>query len=265
MQDANPACVVAQAEGRVRLLVQAGSGMGKTTFAKGLAAGIAQMQLAGDATLINAIASHDHHAVGVDAFTELLFRQLPPMTFQDPFMAAAHDDEEAAFAFFKMLIASPRALVIVDSIDEVPLTVRDRYIACLDTLARAYGIQRLVITSRPLAAASESRLEDAVRGDVVRLLPFDRSRQQELFENLVARYAPASEDAETKRAGARELFARVSATPGFAAMLANPLVATALVRALIGTRSLPDGKRSAHGAPGYHSGRPMVDSISRPT
>ena len=266
MQDANPACVVAQAEGRVRLLVQAGSGMGKTTFAKGLAAGIAQMQLAGDATLINAIASHDHHAVGidafipvlitqpeperagrgfellerdeppsVDAFTELLFRQLPPMTFQDPFMAAAHDDEEAAFAFFKMLIASPRALVIVDSIDEVPLTVRDRYIACLDTLARAYGIQRLVITSRPLAAASESRLEDAVRGDVVRLLPFDRSRQQELFENLVARYAPASEDAETKRARAQELFARVSATPGFAAMLANPLVATALVRALVGT------------------------------
>ncbi len=272
--DANPACIAAQAEGAVRLLIQAGSGMGKTTFVKGLAAGIAQMRLMHDGTLLNAIASHSHHVAGIEVFipvlitqprpdragkgfdllkrdepptpeefAEQLFYQLPPATFQDPFMAAAHDDEEAALAFFKQLLTSPRALVIVDSIDEVPLAVRDRYVECLDDLARAWNIRRLIITSRPLAAASEGALEDVVRNNVVQLLPLDSMRQLKLVTNLVRHYASPAQGASSPKsttdqtALAKDLYERVSATPGFRSVLENPLVATALVRALIDAKN----------------------------
>ena len=268
-EEANPACIVARARGRVRLLVQAGSGMGKTTFVKGLAAGIARAQTEGDITLLNAVASHDYHAAGieelipvlitqpraeraglgfdllkretpptVEAFAELLFRQLPAATFQDPFMAAANDDEDEALAFFKHLLSSPRALVIIDSIDEVPLAVRDQYIDCIKNLAHSYGIQRLIVTSRPLSTASEGALEEAVGDNVVRLLPFDLPRQRELFENLVRLYADDGERTDSDQGArtqllAENLFQRVASTPGFGAVLVNPLMTTALVRALM--------------------------------
>lgn len=268
-EEANPACIVARARGRVRLLVQAGSGMGKTTFVKGLAAGIARAQTEGDITLLNAVASHDYHAAGieelipvlitqpraeraglgfdllkretpptVEGFVELLFRQLPAATFQDPFMAATNDDEDEALAFFKHLLSSPRALVIIDSIDEVPLAVRDQYIDCIKNLTRAYGIQRLIVTSRPLSTASEGALEEAVGDNVVRLLPFDLPRQHELFENLVRLYADDGERTDSDQGAraqllAENLFQRVASTPGFGAVLVNPLMTTALVRALM--------------------------------
>lgn len=268
-EEANPACIVARARGRVRLLVQAGSGMGKTTFVKGLAAGIARAQTEGDITLLNAVASHDYHTAGieelipvlitqpraeraglgfdllkretpptVEAFAELLFRQLPAATFQDPFMAAANDDEDEALAFFKHLLSSPRALVIIDSIDEVPLAVRDQYIDCIKNLAHSYGIQRLIVTSRPLSTASEGALEEAVGDNVVRLLPFDLPRQRELFENLVRLYTDEEGRVDSGQGDhvqnlAEDLFQRVTATPGFKTVLENPLMATALVRALM--------------------------------
>lgn len=263
--DANPACIVAQAPGQVRLRIQAGSGMGKTTFVKGLAAGIAQAQLEGDATLLATIAAHSHRAAGIeelipvlitqpkpdragrgyellegsesptsDAFAELLFRQLPRLTFKDPFLAAANDDPHAALEFFKRLLTLPQALVIVDSIDEVPLAVRDHYIECLEELARAYDIRRLIVTSRPLPTASEAKLEEAGLGDIVRLVPFDLPRQRELFENVVERYARMARNAPNERLTSDEqLFARVVATPGFAPLLASPLITTALAHALV--------------------------------
>lgn len=254
---ANPACIVARMPGRARLLVQAGSGMGKTTYVKGLAAGIARMRISGDGTLFNTLARHEAAAplmdctpvliaqpeaalagkgfeilestrpeLSSDEFASLLYRQLPD-ALKAPFRTASNGDKQAALELFRNLLKAPDSLVIVDSIDEVPLAVRNRYIDCLADLAEdpRYNIQRLIVTSRPLEDASELKLENAASGNVVRLLPFDQGRQRDLFERL--RQNRPESDAQAIA------FEDIAETPGFDSLLGNPLLLTALVRSLL--------------------------------
>lgn len=254
---ANPACIIARMPGRARLLVQAGSGMGKTTYVKGLAAGIARMRISGDGTLFNTLARHEAAAplmnctpvliaqpeaalagkgfealestrpeLSSDEFVGLLYRQLPD-ALKAPFRTASNGDKQAALELFRNLLKAPDSLVIVDSIDEVPLAVRNRYIDCLADLAEdpRYNIQRLIVTSRPLEDASELKLEHATAGNVVRLLPFDRNRQRDLFERLCQNHLGK---------GAQTIaFEDIAETPGFDSLLGNPLLLTALVRSLL--------------------------------
>lgn len=256
----NPACVVARMPGRARLLIQAGSGMGKTTYVKGLAAGIARMRTLGDGTLFNALARHeaaaplmnctpvliaqpeaalagtgfealkrtqgDARTLSSDEFANLLYRQLP-FALKAPFRTASNGDDRAARELFHNLLKAPDALVIVDSIDEVPLAVRNSYIDCLANLAEdpSYNIRRLVVTSRPLEDASEQKLENVLSGNVVRLLPFDLARQRELFDRLRRNHAD-EEPCEIT-------FEDIAETPGFGELLENPLLLTALTRALL--------------------------------
>lgn len=254
---ANPACIVARMPGRARLLVQAGSGMGKTTYVKGLAAGIARMRISGDGTLFNTLTRHEaavplmnctpvliaqpeaalagkgfealestRPELSSDEFVSLLYRQLPD-ALKAPFRTVSNGDKQAALELFRNLLKAPDSLVIVDSIDEVPLTVRNRYIDCLADLAEdpRYNIQRLIVTSRPLEDASELKLEHALSDNVVRLLPFDRSRQRDLFERL--RQNRPEDDAQAIA------FEDIAETPGFGSLLGNPLLLTALVRSLL--------------------------------
>lgn len=254
---ANPACIVARMPGRARLLIQAGSGMGKTTYVKGLAAGIARMRISGDGTLFNTLTHHEaavplmnctpvliaqpeaalagkgfealestRPELSSDEFASLLYRQLPD-ALKAPFRTASNGDKQAALELFRSLLKAPDSLVIVDSIDEVPLAVRNRYIDCLADLAEdpSYNIQRLIVTSRPLEDASELKLEHALSDNVVRLLPFDRSRQRDLFERL--RQNHPEDDAQAIA------FEDIAETPGFDSLLGNPLLLTALVRSLL--------------------------------
>lgn len=254
---ANPACIVARMPGRARLLVQAGSGMGKTTYVKGLAAGIARMRISGDGTLFNTLTRHEaavplmnctpvliaqpeaalagkgfealestRPELSSDEFVSLLYRQLPD-ALKAPFRTVSNGDKQAALELFRNLLKAPDSLVIVDSIDEVPLTVRNRYIDCLADLAEdpRYNIQRLIVTSRPLEDASELKLEHALSDNVVRLLPFDRNRQCDLFERL--RQNRPEDDAQAIA------FEDIAETPGFDSLLGNPLLLTALVRSLL--------------------------------
>lgn len=254
---ANPACIVARMPGRARLLVQAGSGMGKTTYVKGLAAGIARMRISGDGTLFNTLTRHEaavplmnctpvliaqpeaalagkgfealestRPELSSDEFASLLYRQLPD-ALKAPFRTVSNGDKQAALELFRNLLKAPDSLVIVDSIDEVPLTVRNRYIDCLADLAEdpRYNIQRLIVTSRPLEDASELKLEHALSDNVVRLLPFDRNRQCDLFERL--RQNRPEDDAQAIA------FEDIAETPGFDSLLGNPLLLTALVRSLL--------------------------------
>lgn len=254
---ANPACIVARMPGRARLLVQAGSGMGKTTYVKGLAAGIARMRISGDGTLFNTLTHHEaavplmnctpvliaqpeaalagkgfealestRPELSSDEFASLLYRQLPD-ALKAPFRTVSNGDKQAALELFRNLLKAPDSLVIVDSIDEVPLTVRNRYIDCLADLAEdpRYNIQRLIVTSRPLEDASELKLEHALSDNVVRLLPFDRNRQRDLFERL--RQNRPEDDAQAIA------FEDIAETPGFGSLLGNPLLLTALVRSLL--------------------------------
>ena len=265
--DANPACFIAQADGdkSVRLLVQAGSGMGKTTYMRGLTAGIAQNHTEGDATLFNTITQSDHAAPLLecipvfiaqpdarssgrgfdmlasphtpptsDDFAALLYRQLP-LTYKKPFLAATNDQDQVAEQLFCERLKAENALVIVDSIDEVPLAVRSNYLAGLARLVEDYGIRKLIVTSRPLSDADEDALEQLVRGNVVKLLAFDHDRQLDLFCRLSKSYATWQQPTGGNAANTsspRQLFERIVATPGFAEILGNPLMLTSLVRAL---------------------------------
>ncbi len=268
----NPAAILAylaeedERRGTARLLIQAGSGMGKTTYVKGLAAGIAQARTAGDATLFSLIAgdargvplmdwtpvliaqpeadlagsgfealAKDAPPLDADAFACLLYRQLPD-TLKDPFRAAAADDETEARGLFIELLKSRDALVIVDSIDEVPLEVRRRYIEQLTALVNAYRIRHLIVTSRPLEGESEALVEQLVRGTIVALEPFDLPRQRALFGRLVEAFAePGSTSDDTDDLASPLGFDAIAETPGFGDIVANPLVLTALVRALLRT------------------------------
>lgn len=254
---ANPACIVARMPGRARLLIQAGSGMGKTTYVKGLAAGIARMRISGDGTLFNTLTHHEaavplmnctpvliaqpeaalagkgfealestRPELSSDEFASLLYRQLPD-ALKAPFRTVSNGDKQAALELFRSLLKAPDSLVIVDSIDEVPLAVRNRYIDCLADLAEDphYNIQRLIVTSRPLEDASELKLEHALSDNIVRLLPFDQDRQRDLFERL--RQNHPEDDAQAIA------FEDIAETPGFDSLLGNPLLLTALVRSLL--------------------------------
>ena len=135
---ANPACIVARMPGRARLLVQAGSGMGKTTYVKGLAAGIARMRISGDGTLFNTLTHHEaavplmnctpvliaqpeaalagkgfealestRPELSSDEFASLLYRQLPD-ALKAPFRTVSNGDKQAALELFRNLLKVPR-------------------------------------------------------------------------------------------------------------------------------------------------------------
>lgn len=257
-EENDPACVIAQSKlGRV--LVQAGSGMGKTTYAIGLVAGIAKWQTEHDVELFTQLVPHasatpltectpvliaqseagragfgfdelksDNGNLSDEAFAALLYRQLPHM-LKEPFLSASCNDGGKALAMFQQLLRVPNSLVIIDSIDEVPLTVRYRYIEQLEHLIgpEGYNISRIIITSRPLAQACEDKLESLVHGTVMRLMPFNRTRQQALFTRLSKLfYKPNTTPIA---------FDRIVETPGFASLLENPFILTKLAQSLAST------------------------------
>lgn len=257
-EENDPACVIAQSKlGRV--LVQAGSGMGKTTYAIGLVAGIAKWQTEHDVELFTQLVPHssatpltectpvliaqseagragfgfdelksDNGNLSDEAFAALLYRQLPHM-LKEPFLSASCNDGGKALAMFQQLLRVPNPLVIIDSIDEVPLTVRHRYIEQLEHLIgpEGYNISRIIITSRPLAQACEDKLESLVHGTVMRLMPFNRTRQQALFTRLSKLfYKPNTTPIA---------FDRIVETPGFASLLENPFILTKLAQSLAST------------------------------
>ena len=257
-EENDPACVIAQSKlGRV--LVQAGSGMGKTTYAIGLVAGIAKWQTEHDVELFTQLVPHasatpltectpvliaqseagragfgfdelksDNGNLSDEAFAALLYRQLPHM-LKEPFLSASCNDGGKALAMFQQLLRVPNSLVIIDSIDEVPLAVRYRYIEQLEHLIgpEGYNISRIIITSRPLAQACEDKLESLVHGTVMRLMPFNRTRQQALFTRLSKLfYKPNTTPIA---------FDRIVETPGFASLLENPFILTKLAQSLAST------------------------------
>lgn len=257
-EENDPACVIAQSKlGRV--LVQAGSGMGKTTYAIGLVAGIAKWQTEHDVELFTQLVPHasatpltectpvliaqseagragfgfdelksDNGNLSDEAFAALLYRQLPHM-LKEPFLSASCNDGGKALTMFQQLLRVPNSLVIIDSIDEVPLAVRYRYIEQLEHLIgpEGYNISRIIITSRPLAQACEDKLESLVHGTVMRLMPFNRTRQQALFTRLSKLfYKPNTTPIA---------FDRIVETPGFASLLENPFILTKLAQSLAST------------------------------
>ena len=257
-EENDPACVIAQSKlGRV--LVQAGSGMGKTTYAIGLVASIAKWQTEHDVELFTQLVPHasatpltectpvliaqseagragfgfdelksDNGNLSDEAFAALLYRQLPHM-LKEPFLSASCNDGGKALAMFQQLLRVPNSLVIIDSIDEVPLAVRYRYIEQLEHLIgpEGYNISRIIITSRPLAQACEDKLESLVHGTVMRLMPFNRTRQQALFTRLSKLfYKPNTTPVP---------FDRIVETPGFASLLENPFILTKLAQSLAST------------------------------
>lgn len=281
-EEVNPASILSQLatkrnRGRcARLLIQAGSGMGKTTYVKGLSAGIAQARINGDATIFTLLTQSEQSAplmewtpvliaqpegdlagtgfealgrdeeLAADEFADFLYRQLPD-TLKDPLLAATSDDGAEARKLFKKLLGSRDTLVIVDSIDEVPIAVRDRYIAQLAELVEVYQINRLVVTSRPLEGESEARLKRLVGGTVISIEAFDLARQRKLFNRLVRAFgSPAETSFEASGTSADILsLDDIVQTPGFETITGNPLILTALVRALL--QSEPDERVSAFG------------------
>lgn len=281
-EEVNPASFLSQLAtkrnrgGCARLLIQAGSGMGKTTYVKGLSAGIAQARINGDATIFTLLTQSEQSAplmewtpvliaqpegdlagtgfealgrdekLTADEFADFLYCQLPD-TLKDPLLAATSDDDAEARKLFKMLLGSRDTLVIVDSIDEVPIAVRDRYIAQLAELVEVYQINRLVVTSRPLEGESEARLKRLVGGTVISIEAFDLARQRKLFNRLVRAFgSPAETSFEASGTSADILsLDDIVQTPGFETITGNPLILTALVRALL--QSNPDERVSAFG------------------
>lgn len=281
-EEVNPASILSQLAtkrnrgGCARLLIQAGSGMGKTTYVKGLSAGIAQARINGDATIFTLLTQSEQSAplmewtpvliaqpegdlagtgfealgrdeeLAADEFADFLYRQLPD-TLKDPLLAATSDDDAEARKLFKKLLGSRDTLVIVDSIDEVPIAVRDRYIAQLAELVEVYQINRLVVTSRPLEGESEARLKRLVGGTVISIEAFDLARQRKLFNRLVRAFgSPAETSFEASGTSADILsLDDIVQTPGFETITGNPLILTALVRALL--QSNPDERVSAFG------------------
>lgn len=281
-EEVNPASILSQLAtkrnrgGCARLLIQAGSGMGKTTYVKGLSAGIAQARINGDATIFTLLTQSEQSAplmewtpvliaqpegdlagtgfealgrdeeLTADEFADFLYCQLPD-TLKDPLLAATSDDDAEARKLFKKLLGSRDTLVIVDSIDEVPIAVRDRYIAQLAELVEIYQINRLVVTSRPLEGESEARLKRLVGGTVISIEAFDLARQRKLFNRLVRAFgSPAETSFEASGTSADILsLDDIVQTPGFETITGNPLILTALVRALL--QSEPDERVSAFG------------------
>lgn len=281
-EEVNPASILSQLAtkrnrgGCARLLIQAGSGMGKTTYVKGLSAGIAQARINGDATIFTLLTQSEQSAplmewtpvliaqpegdlagtgfealgrdeeLAADEFADFLYRQLPD-TLKDSLLAATSDHDAEARKLFKKLLGSRDTLVIVDSIDEVPIAVRDRYIAQLAELVEVYQINRLVVTSRPLEGESEARLKRLVGGTVVSIEAFDLARQRKLFNRLVRAFgSPAETSFEASGTSADILsLDDIVQTPGFETITGNPLILTALVRALL--QSDPDERVSAFG------------------
>lgn len=281
-EEVNPASFLSQLAtkrnrgGCARLLIQAGSGMGKTTYVKGLSAGIAQARINGDATIFTLLTQSEQSAplmewtpvliaqpegdlagtgfealgrdekLTADEFADFLYCQLPD-TLKDPLLAATSDDDAEARKLFKKLLGSRDTLVIVDSIDEVPIAVRDRYIAQLAELVEVYQINRLVVTSRPLEGESEARLKRLVGGTVISIEAFDLARQRKLFNRLVRAFgSPAETSFEASGTSADILsLDDIVQTPGFETITGNPLILTALVRALL--QSNPDERVSAFG------------------
>lgn len=281
-EEVNPASILSQLAakrnrgGCARLLIQAGSGMGKTTYVKGLSAGIAQARINGDATIFTLLTQSEQSALlmewtpvliaqpegdlagtgfealgrdeelAADEFADFLYCQLPD-TLKDPLLAATSDHDAEARKLFKKLLGSRDTLVIVDSIDEVPIAVRDRYIAQLAELVEVYQINRLVVTSRPLEGESEARLKRLVGGTVISIEAFDLARQRKLFNRLVRAFgSPAETSFEASGTSADILsLDGIVQTPGFETITGNPLILTALVRALL--QSNPDERVSAFG------------------
>lgn len=281
-EEVNPASILSQLAtkrnrgGCARLLIQAGSGMGKTTYVKGLSAGIAQARINGDATIFTLLTQSEQSAplmewtpvliaqpegdlagtgfealgrdeeLAADEFADFLYRQLSD-TLKDPLLAATSDDGAEARKLFKKLLGSRDTLVIVDSIDEVPIAVRDRYIAQLAELVEVYQINRLVVTSRPLEGESEARLKRLVGGTVISIEAFDLARQRKLFNRLVRAFGSPVETSFEASGTSADILSLddIVQTPGFETITGNPLILTALVHALL--QSDPDERVSAFG------------------
>lgn len=281
-EEVNPASILSQLAAKrnrgecARLLIQAGSGMGKTTYVKGLSAGIAQARINGDATIFTLLTQSEQSALlmewtpvliaqpegdlagtgfealgrdeelAADEFADFLYCQLPD-TLKDPLLAATSDHDAEARKLFKKLLGSRDTLVIVDSIDEVPIAVRDRYIAQLAELVEVYQINRLFVTSRPLEGESETRLKRLVGGTVISIEAFDLARQRKLFNRLVRAFGSPVETSFEASGTSADILSLddIVQTPGFETITGNPLILTALVRALL--QSDPDERVSAFG------------------
>lgn len=239
-----------------RLLIEAPSGMGKTTLLRGIAAACAEAR-AGRTQLLGRLLETDiptdasGWSIGVpvligqpsggrqgmgygfldqpDLTGEDVARHifdLMPYELTDPMRHAAGED---AADFFCSLLRRPDALVLVDSIDEVPLTYRDRYIRAVEHLATDFRLRRLVITSRQLNPASARALADATFGSTARILPFDRTQQETLYRRFALRFMRTTlgwHDAEEHLIP----FEGLATEPAVRELMQNPLMITILVK-----------------------------------
>ena len=100
-EEVNPASILSQLatkrnRGRcARLLIQAGSGMGKTTYVKGLSAGIAQARINGDATIFTLLTQSEQSAPLME-WTPVLIAQPEGDLAGTGFEALGRDEELAA-------------------------------------------------------------------------------------------------------------------------------------------------------------------------
>lgn len=240
-----------------RLLISADSGMGKSTLLKGLAAACAlrcrqtedadieaqdllRTLLGDDAPLETAplipvlitqadvcLQGEGYDVLETAVTGEEVARALlsiMPRSAAEPLRQAGGDDAQDLFI---SLLRQPNVLVMVDSVDEVPLDRRKRYLDAIDALARDLSLPRLIITSRQLNPADQKRLENIVNGAGARIRPFDQDRQQRLYCRLATRYLADILHEPLERLAP---FERFQAVPGMPELLGNPLMLTTLVR-----------------------------------
>ncbi len=120
---------------------------------------------------------------------------------------------------FNALASSGRCLLIVDSIDEVPFAHRDAYMGLVQRFCAERGVCRLLLTSRQLPVDQQTELRGLARYHVTEMRPMPEDSSRELFDRMAAIW---------RRRGLKSLvsFDDLRSEPGFATMLANPMVLT---------------------------------------
>lgn len=124
------------------------------------------------------------------------------------------------------LLSGGRVLLMVDSIDEIPRRYRASYLKRLEGFLSRCGVARLLVASRPLPFDDAEALRGLLgrRFAQARLAPFDLPRQERLFRKAVSRSGGDAYEGPS--------FSAVRATPGFAEIMGNPFMLTAVAREL---------------------------------
>ncbi|MFC8899395.1 NACHT domain-containing protein [Streptomyces cinereoruber] len=148
-----------------RLLLRGPAGSGKSTLVQWLALNAARRSFEGDLADLNRCVPF---VLRLRAFTSADALPVP-----EDFLRASGVPLSAPAGWAEGLLASGRALVLVDGVDEVPVRLRRRTEAWLKDLVTAFPEARYVVTTRPSAVPEEWLSRQGFAPHT--LLPLDRS------------------------------------------------------------------------------------------